>query len=204
MDAKNAPPGFDLEAILAAMGKADGYLDITPSDALELYRLAWNHARSARAGLPVRRFMTSPAIAVAPDLPAPDLARLLAERGISGAPVVLTGAQGGEVLGVVSIKDFLPRLGLAREATPMTLVAGLVSGSLCALSDISGLTAADLMTAPALAIGPDTPVGEAARIMEEARINRLPVVEDGLLAGIVTRDDMVRACRVELPPAAES
>ena len=197
MAPKSAPPGFDLEAILAAMGKADGYLDITPSDALELYRLAWDHASGVRAGLPVRRFMTSPAIAVEPGLPAPELARLLAERGISGAPVV----RDGELLGVVSIKDFLPRLGLAKDATPMALVAGLISGSLCTLADLSGLTAAELMTAPALSVGPDTPVGEAARLMEGARINRLPVVENDRLVGIVTRDDMVRACRVELPPA---
>ncbi len=197
MAPKSAPPGFDLEAILAAMGKADGYLDITPSDALELYRLAWDHASGVRAGLPVRRFMTSPAIAVEPGLPAPELARLLAERGISGAPVV----RDGELLGVVSIKDFLPRLGLAKDATPMALVAGLISGSLCTLADLSGLTAGELMTAPALSVGPDTPVGEAARLMEGARINRLPVVENDRLVGIVTRDDMVRACRVELPPA---
>ncbi len=197
MAPKSAPPGFDLEAILAAMGKADGYLDITPSDALELYRLAWDHASGVRAGLPVRRVMTSPANAVGPGLPAPELARLLAERGISGAPVV----RDGELLGVVSIKDFLPRLGLAKDATPMALVAGLISGSLCTLADLSGLTAAELMTAPALSVGPDTPVGEAARLMEGARINRLPVVENDRLVGIVTRDDMVRACRVELPPA---
>lgn len=200
MEPKSAPPGFDLDAILAAMGKADGYLDITPADALELYRLAWDHAQSARAGLPARRFMTSPAIAVQPGLPAPKLARLLAERGISGAPV----ASNGQVLGVVSIKDFLPRLGLAKDATPMALVAELVSGSLCALADISGLTAGDLMTSPARTIGPDTPVGEAARIMEETRINRLPVVENGLLAGIVTRGDVVRACRVELSAPSET
>ena len=141
MAPKSAPPGFDLDAILVAMGKADGYLDITPSDALELYRLAWDHASGVRAGLPVRRFITSPAIAVQPGLPAPELARLLAERGISGAPVVQPVASGGEVLGVVSIKDFLPRLGLAREATPMALVAGLISGSLCARHcDGSGTT----------------------------------------------------------------
>lgn len=200
MDAKSAPSGFGLDAILAAMGKADGYLDITPSDALELYRLAFDHASGVRSGLPVRRFMTSPAIAVDPALPAPELARLLSERGISGAPVAQAG---GEVLGVVSIKDFLPRLGLAKDATPMALVAALVDGSLCALADISGLTAGELMTAPALTIGPDTPVGEAARLMDQARINRLPVVESGQLVGIVTRDDMVRACRVELPPAAK-
>lgn len=185
------PEGVELADILAALGQARGYLDITPADALELYRLAYDHARGARARRPASRFMTSPAISVDPDLPAPDLARLLAERGISGAPV----AQAGRVLGVVSVKDFLPRLGLPKEASPMALVSGLVSGSLCALADLKGLTARDLMTAEPLTIAPDTPVGEAARLMDQRRINRLPVVEGGKLVGIVTRDDLVRACQ---------
>lgn len=186
-----AAPGFDLEAVLAAMRQSKGYLDITPADALELYRLAWEHARGARAGAPARAFMTSPAVSVAPGLPAPDLARLLAERGISGAPV----AEAGRVLGVVSIKDFLPHLGLERHATPMALVAGLVSGRLLPLDGLAGLTAGRIMTTPALTIEAQTPLGEAARLMDQRRINRLPVVEAGLLVGIITRDDLVRALR---------
>lgn len=198
MSQQEAPPGFDLDAILAAMGKADGYLDITPADALELYRLAWEHASGVRAGLPVRRFMTSPAVAAQSTLPATELARLLAAHGISGAPVV----SGDEVVGVVSIKDFLPRLGLEKDATSITLVSELVSGSLCPGIDLSGVTAGDLMTAPALTVGPDTPVGETARLMEDAHINRLPVVENGRLVGIITRGDVLSACRVD-PPASE-
>jgi CBS domain-containing protein len=48
------------------------------------------------------------------------------------------------------------------------------------------------MTSPAITIGADAPVAEAARTMVDRGINRLPVVEDGALVGIVARADLVR------------
>ena len=49
------------------------------------------------------------------------------------------------------------------------------------------------MTAPAVTIGPDRRVAEAAALMIARKVNRLPVVDDGRLVGIVTRADLVRA-----------
>ena len=44
-------------------------------------------------------------------------------------------------------------------------------------------TVGEAMTAPALTIGPREPVAHAAAQMIERRINRLPVVDDGVLVG---------------------
>jgi CBS domain-containing protein len=49
------------------------------------------------------------------------------------------------------------------------------------------------MTSPAIVIAPQRPVAEAARVMVERKVNRLPVVDDLGLVGIVTRADLVRA-----------
>ena len=49
------------------------------------------------------------------------------------------------------------------------------------------------MTAPALCAPPETSVAKAAKLMLKCRVNRLPVVADGTLVGIVTRADLVRA-----------
>ena len=49
------------------------------------------------------------------------------------------------------------------------------------------------MTAPAITIPPYESVAEAARIMCELGVNRLPVVKDERLVGIITRADLVRA-----------
>jgi CBS domain-containing protein len=53
--------------------------------------------------------------------------------------------------------------------------------------------AADMMTSDPDAVSPDTTVQEAARIIHESGHNRLPVVEDGRLVGVVTRLDVLGA-----------
>ena len=49
------------------------------------------------------------------------------------------------------------------------------------------------MSAPAVVIPPVVPAGSALSFMEKRQIRRLPVVEDGLLLGIVTRSDLITA-----------
>jgi predicted transcriptional regulator len=49
------------------------------------------------------------------------------------------------------------------------------------------------MTAPAVTIDIDRSVSEAARRMVEHQVNRLPVLNDGRLVGIVSRGDLIRA-----------
>lgn len=192
MKDKELLAGVEVDDILAAMSQADGYLDITPADALSLYRLALGHAlERVRLRLTVGQLMTRSVHSLAPQDSAEEVARLLAGASVSGAPVL----QNGVVIGVVSIKDFLPRLGLPKNSAPMALVAKLVGGGACGPDDLSAVTARELMTAPALTIPPTTPIGEAARIMDEHGINRLPVTEGGQLVGIITRGDVVRASR---------
>jgi CBS domain-containing protein len=53
--------------------------------------------------------------------------------------------------------------------------------------------AADMMTRDPDAVSPDTTVREAARLIHESGHNRLPVVEDGRLVGVVTRVDVLGA-----------
>jgi CBS-domain-containing membrane protein len=65
-----------------------------------------------------------------------------------------------------------------------------------ARSHVSGLTAADLMTSPAVTVGPDEPASRAARLMHRKRVKRLPVVTgDGTLVGIVSRSDVLSVYR---------
>ena len=64
-----------------------------------------------------------------------------------------------------------------------------------------GRSAAELMTAPAITIHPDAPIGAAARLMNGHRIKLLPVVDPaGKLVGVVTRGHLLS---VFLRPAAE-
>jgi len=138
----------------------------------------------------VREVMTSRVIAVSPETPLKEVARVLADHGISGVPVVEAG---GSVVGVVSEADFL----LKEQDVPTgrrSLVAWLFDGAdgqQARQDKLHATTAREAMTSPAVVIGPEHGVRDAAALMTRKRINRLPVVEDAELVGIVTRADVV-------------
>ena len=140
----------------------------------------------------VRDVMTTEVATVHPTDSLKDVARLLVERRISGVPVVDSD---GLVLGIVSEADFL-----IKQEGPDGLRRGILDrifGESPALhaaeAKLLARTAAELMTAPAITVDAHRPVSEAARMMTVHRVNRLPVVVDGRIAGIVTRADLVRA-----------
>lgn len=66
-----------------------------------------------------------------------------------------------------------------------------------------GEVVADVMTAPALTISPDTSVDEAASVMQRKRFSALLVVEGKRLLGILTTADVLKAF-VDLSGVAES
>ena len=181
--------------IIDAMRELDSFMDITPSDARELFRVA--HAqtlRRLREAISVRDLMTRRVVVLAPDTPLPEAARVLAEAGISGAPVVSLG----QLLGVVSVKDFLGALGLPKNAPPITLVAQVLgrqmqAGNACAPADLEQLLVRDIMTAPALSVDADVAASDAAQLMSAKAIRRLPVTDGGELAGMITHTDLLRA-----------
>ena len=117
-----------------------------------------------------------------------DVAALLTERRISGLPVV----DDGRVVGVVSEGDILVKE-RGRTAERRGLFGVLLDDRATAELKLEARTAEAAMTSPALTIGPDRPVAEAAGVMVDEGVNRLPVVDaDGTLLGIVTRADLVR------------
>lgn len=183
----------DIQDVLAAMQEAGGYLDITSADALALYHVAYAHAFDRlRRGVRVRHVMSSPVVTVAADAPFAEAAQRMAENGVSGVPVL----DNGELAGVLSIKDFLVQLGLPKNASAISLVAELVAGRFCQRNDLAGVTVREIMSAPAMTIGLDATIADAAASMGDAGINRLPVLDGGRLAGLVTRGDVVRASRL--------
>lgn len=140
----------------------------------------------------VREVMTTPVVTVRRTTPLKDVAQLLVENRVSGLPVVDVD---GTVLGVVSEADFLVKEsgeGAVRHR-PLARILGDSRTSRSQLDKVHATRTADAMTAPAITIEPGRPIGEAARLMTLRNVNRLPVVEDGRLVGIVTRADLVRA-----------
>lgn len=182
----------DSDDIVAAMRELPGWLDITPGDARELYRLAWRHAVDRLTGKQaVAGLMTRDVAVLAPGQTLAEAARLLAARGITGAPVVAHG----QVAGVLSAKDILRALGLAPGATIMDLAAHLLAGAARSIdAQAASLPVESVMSAPALTIQAEASLAEAASFMTAHGVNRLPVTgADGRLVGLVSRSDLVRA-----------
>jgi CBS domain-containing protein len=134
--------------------------------------------------------MSTHVVTVAPDATLKEIAELLVEQGISGVPV----CRGGRVVGIVSESDILwKELRSLPEADGV--VVRLVERAYGDVKRTNAVTAMQAMSFPALTIEPDATVARAALLMIEHGVNRLPVVNDGLLVGIVTRADVVRAFR---------
>jgi CBS domain-containing protein len=139
----------------------------------------------------VREAMTSPVMSVEAQTSLKEVARMLVEHRISGLPVV---DGGGAVVGVVSEADFLARSAGAEPVRHRTLSWAWTGGpDQRAIDKLHGTTAGEAMTSPVITIGADRPVSAAAELMSRSHVNRLPVVEDGRLVGILTRADIVRA-----------
>ena len=135
----------------------------------------------------IRSVMASAVVTVTPETSLKDAAAKLVRFGISGMPVV---DDERHVLGVLSEADILAKeAGAApREGMLSWLLDGGVSRG-----RLEAKTVEEAMTAPALTIGPERTVREAATRMLDDGVNRLPVVENGVLVGIVSRADLVRA-----------
>lgn len=127
---------------------------------------------------------------VRPDTPLKAVAKQLVERRISGMPVV---NEDGEVLGVISEADLLVKEGGVAPRRPGLLAWLLDPLDPEAQIKLEARVAGEAMTSPAITIAPIRSIAAAAQEMLERGINRLPVVRNGRLVGIVSRADLVRA-----------
>ena len=131
----------------------------------------------------IDELMTTDVVTVPASMPLKEAAALMAERTVSGLPVVDTA---NAVLGVLSEGDILYRETGRRTRSVLARTSEDPRAS--------AVTAGEAMSAPAVTIGPRRLVSDAANLMIDNGIRRLPVVDDdGTLIGIVTRADLVRA-----------
>jgi CBS domain-containing protein len=129
--------------------------------------------------------MTTTMLTVDRITPYKEVARVMAEHRISGLPVL---KMGHEVVGVVTEADLLREQASAARRLRSSARRSWRRGG----SRHPALTAGELMTSPAVTIGPDATVSAAARLMTAHQVGRLPVTDDhGKLVGIVSRRDLI-------------
>ena len=130
----------------------------------------------------VDEIMTSNPVTVLPDASLTDVRELFSKYTFHHLPVA---GLGGELVGIISREDFFKvAYVLSVEATR----------AVNAKARFLHLTAEDIMTKSPLHLNPDDTIGLAADIFLANKFHALPIVEDGLLIGIVTSHDLLAHC----------
>ena len=136
--------------------------------------------------------MTRVVQTAAPDMTVVQAAMLMADRHISGLPVV---ARNGEILGIVSESDLLHREELGTDEQRTGWSAWFLKPEEMAekFAKAHGKKVHDVMSRPVVSVEAETELADVAETLDRHHVKRAPVLRDGLLVGIIARSDIVRA-----------
>jgi CBS domain-containing protein len=124
--------------------------------------------------------MTRTVVTIGPGATLRDAARRLATHSITAMPVV---AQDGRVVGVLSEADVLRDTLVADQRSHLLVVPIRVHPA--------GTYVVDVMTTLPMVVAPETDLAEVARLMTDTAVKSLPVVDRGVLVGVVSRTDVI-------------
>ncbi|MGW6706303.1 CBS domain-containing protein [Streptomyces sp. NPDC054956] len=134
----------------------------------------------------VHDVMTKPVVTVTPATEFKEIVAAM-ERWKVSAVAVIEGE--GIVVGVVSEADLLPKEEFHEHRPGVIEQMRRLGDS----GKAGSVIAEELMTSPAVTVRPDATLPQAARLMAERHIKRLPVVDaDGTIMGIVSRADLLK------------
>jgi CBS domain-containing membrane protein len=178
--------------VIEAMKEIGGYLDITPGDVKEVLKVANRQAiKRIASAVRARDIMVREVYAVQTSTPVPDVVDLMADKKISGLPV-LSGDR--TVAGVISVRDFLRRMGTGDAGAVMSLISDCLRGRRCLAAPLRTMTAEDMMTSPAVTVTEEVTLFKIMELFSAKGINRVPVVDDrNKLTGLVSRADIMKA-----------
>lgn len=127
----------------------------------------------------VRDWMTPDVITIKGSTSLPDAHQLMTLKKIRRLPVV---DDKGDLVGIITLGDVR-----GAEASPATSLSVWELNYL-----LAKLKVEQFMTLQPITLEPDTTIGAAAKLMMEKKVSGLPVMEDGVLVGIITESDIFR------------
>jgi len=156
--------------------------------------------------LKVKDIMTRQVVTVTPDTTVKDAASLLAEKDISGVPVV----DGGKLVGIFSESDILRSIKMMKKDIRMVYPSISPLGIafqeevtqreiLEAYGEAGKIPVREVMTSEVVTVSPEMTINDAILRMRDRGINRLPVLDKGVLVGIVTRGDVIKGLARDQP-----
>lgn len=134
--------------------------------------------------------MSSPPLTIHASDPMQDALNKMKKEGVRRFPVV---DKAGKLVGIVSENDLLH----ASPSDATTLSMWELNYML------SKIKIEEVMTTKVITVDADTPIEEAARVMNDNKIGGLPVLRDGELVGIITETDLFKTF-LELMGARDS
>jgi CBS domain-containing protein len=148
----------------------------------------------------VNEVMTKDVVTCSPADTVESIVKIMSEKNISGIPVI----EEGRLTGIITEEDIMKVLIVPEPShtlwlpSPFEVLLEIPIKDVVSLrrmrqsyADAGHREVRDIMTKSVWTIEPDNDIEEAAAIMVRHRINRLPVLADGKLIGIVTRDDII-------------
>lgn len=142
-----------------------------------------------------RDVMSTGVITVSPEDRVEDVARLLLDNKISGAPVVDAA---GKVIGMITEKDLMIKASELKVPFYLTLFDSIIflDNPLRFNNQVRKYTASlvkEAMTDKVISVEETTPLSAVVEIMQWENINRVPVITGGQLVGIITRHDIMKS-----------
>jgi CBS domain-containing protein len=146
----------------------------------------------------VRSIMTADPVTVAPDASVTEVAKLMVDRGIGAVPVL----EEGSLIGIVTEGDLIMQDVKLEFPTYLHLLDGYIlyppatARFEAELKKAVAATVRDVMTPDPLTVQADASVEDAATMLVERDVSRLPVLDGDRLVGIVSKSDVVRSLLV--------
>ena len=145
--------------------------------------------------------MTVRVVTITSDTTVQAAAKLMLEREVSALPVV---DKDGKLIGIISEGDLMRRAETGTERKASWWLDFMSGTDRLAYDFVKahGTKVADVMTREVVTAKPDTPLNEVAQLLEDNRIKRVPVVEGGMVIGVVSRANLLQALASAKPRTA--
>jgi nucleotide-binding universal stress UspA family protein len=115
----------------------------------------------------VAHWMTAHPFTITPREKLPQAVALMQQHRFRTLPVI----ENGRVVGILTDRDIRTNL-----------------------NHLEAIEVAEVMTTKIVTVSPHTSVWDAARLVSERKIGAVPVLDDGVLVGIVSTTDLLKAC----------
>lgn len=192
---RDAPPtartGLTHADLAAALTQLDTFIDIQENDLVRIYNHAVDHAFNRHLAMTCGDIMARDVVTVEFATDLQEAWTQLRAYKIKALPVVDRNSR--RLLGIVTVADFLKQI----DATRVSPLAGLMQGLLRKTPGVTSEKAeviGQIMTPDPFAARPDTPIVELVKLLSDAGMHHIPVVDEHRrVLGMLTQSDLIAA-----------